>query len=151
MQDHLCHKQPQVCKIGNAQEGDWFRLSARHLEANKKVSFAFQQKSSTIPIMNPSPSEIVELFTWKSRSLIQYATVAGHFPGVAAASAKTKPKKVNKLEAAVEEHPKVRKRLRPNAVTPKYKTKGEGRGSPPVSPPKNESKPSEANKRGKSI
>ena len=32
--------------------------------ASKKVSFAFQQKSSTMPIMNPSPTEIVELFTF---------------------------------------------------------------------------------------
>ena len=48
-----------------------------------------------MPMMNPSPSEIVELFTFVEVTLIQYATVAGHFPGVAAASAKTNPKKVN--------------------------------------------------------
>ena len=58
----------------------------KHVAANKKVNFVFQQKSSTIPMMNPSPTEIVELFSFVEVTLIQYATVAGHFPGVAASS-----------------------------------------------------------------
>ena len=36
-------------------------------------------------------------------TLIQYATVAGHFPGVAASSVKPKPKKANKLEVVSDE------------------------------------------------
>ena len=52
-----------------------------------------------MPMMNPSPTEIVDLFTFVEVTLIQYATVAGHFPGVAATSAKAKPKKINKVEA----------------------------------------------------
>ena len=36
-------------------------------------------------------------------TLIQYATVAGHFPGVNASSVKPKPKKANKVEATSDE------------------------------------------------
>ena len=49
-------------------------------------------------MMNPSPTEIVELFVFVEVTLIQYATVAGHFPGVNASSVKPKPKKANKVE-----------------------------------------------------
>ena len=103
-----------------------------------------------MPMMNPSPSEVVELFelfTFVEVTLIQYATVAGHFPGVAGASAKTKPEKINKLEVAVEDPPK--EEAQAHAVTPKPKAKGQGRGSPPASPPTNENKPPEAKKGGK--
>ena len=72
-------------------------------------------------------------------TLIQCATVAGHFRGVTAASAKPRPKKANKVEVAVEEQPK--EETQANATTPKPKAKGQGRGSPPISPPKNELKP----------
>ena len=70
----------------------FIKILSKHLAANKKVNFVFQQQSSTIPMMNPSSTEIVELFSFVEVSLIQYATVAGHFPGVAASSVKTKPK-----------------------------------------------------------
>ena len=103
-----------------------------------------------MPMMNPSPTEIVELFTFVevtlNESLIQYATVAGHFPGVTATSAKAKRKKVNKVEVAAEDQPKGEPQT--HAVTPKPQSKGQGRGSPPVSPPK-DPKPSDAKKGGK--
>ena len=54
------------------------KILSKHLAANKKVSFAFQQKSSTMPMMNPSPSEIVDLFSFVEVTLTQYATLAGH-------------------------------------------------------------------------
>ena len=38
----------------------FIKILAKHLAANKKVNFVFQQKSSTIPMMNPSPTEIVD-------------------------------------------------------------------------------------------
>ena len=97
-----------------------------------------------MPMMNSNLSEIVELSTFVEVTLIQYATVAGHFPGVAAASAKTKRKKVNKLEVAVEEP--LKEEVQAHAVTPKPKAKGQGRGSPPASPPKSEATPPEAKK-----
>ena len=79
-------------------------MLSKHLAANKKVNFAFQQKSNTMPIMNPSPTEIVELFTFVEVTFVQCATVAGYFPGVAAAALKaTKARKVNKAETVVEE------------------------------------------------
>ena len=56
-----------------------------------------------MPIMKPSPAEIVELFTFVEVTLVQYATVAGHLPGVAAAAVKAMPKKVNKVEVTCEE------------------------------------------------
>ena len=58
------------------------KILSKHEAANKKVSFAFQQKSSTMPIMNPSPTEIIERFTFVEVTLVQYATVAGRFPGL---------------------------------------------------------------------
>ena len=81
----------------------FIKILTKHLASNKKVNFVLQQKSSTIPMMNPSPTEIVELFSFAEVTLIQYATVAGHFPGVAASSVKPKPKKVNKVEVTPEE------------------------------------------------
>ena len=53
-------------------------------------------------MMNPRPTEIVEIFTFVEVTLVQYATVAGHFPGVETAAVKAKPKKANKVEATVE-------------------------------------------------
>ena len=53
--------------------------------------------------MNPSPTEIVELFSFVEATLIQYATVAGHFPNATVASVKAKPKKANKVEVPAEE------------------------------------------------
>ena len=74
----------------------FIKILSKHLAANKKLNFMFQQQSSTIPMMNPSPTEIVELFSFVEVTLIQYAIVAGHFPGVNASSVKPKPKKANK-------------------------------------------------------
>ena len=42
------------------------------------VSFAFQQKSSLTPMMNPSPAE-ADLFTFTRVTLVQYSSLAGHF------------------------------------------------------------------------
>ena len=56
------------------------KMLSKHLAANKKVNFVFQQQSSTIPMMNPSPTEIVELFKFVEVTLIQFATVAGKSP-----------------------------------------------------------------------
>ena len=67
-------------------------------------------------MMNPSPTEIAELFSFVEVTLIQYATVAGHFPGVAASSVKPKPKKVNKVEVTPEESIKGETQI--NATTP---------------------------------
>ena len=50
-----------------------------------------------MPIMNPSLTDSVELVTFVEVTLVQYAAVAGHLPGVAAAAAKVKPKKVNSV------------------------------------------------------
>ena len=51
----------------NQLHQSFVKILSKHPAANKKVSFAFQQKSSTLPMMNPSPTEIVELLL-KSRS-----------------------------------------------------------------------------------
>ena len=56
----------------------FIKILSKHLAANKKLNFMFQQQSSTIPMMNPSPTEIVDLFVFVEVTLIQYATVAGH-------------------------------------------------------------------------
>ena len=61
----------------------FIKILAKHLASNKMVNFVFQQKSSIIPM-----TEIVELFSFVEVTLI--ATVAGHFPGVAASSVKPK-------------------------------------------------------------
>ena len=97
-----------------------------------------------MPMMNPNPSEIVDLFYFVEATLTQYATVAGHFPGVTAASAKPKPKKVNTVEIVAEEQ--TQEETQANATAPKPNAQRQGQG-----PPKNEStesKPPEANKGG---
>ena len=93
-------------QTANQLHQSFVKILSKHLAANKKVSFAFQQKSSMMMIMNPSPTDIVELFTFVEVTLVQYATVAGHLPGVAAAAAKLRQKKVNEVEVAQEEPPK---------------------------------------------
>ena len=112
------------------------KIFSKHLAAKKKVSFAFQQKSSAMPLMNPSLTEIVELFAFVELTLVQYATVAGHLPGVAAAAVKAKPKKVNKVEVTHEEPPKGEVQV--CAVTPRAKSKGPNRSTPPLSPVKDD-------------
>ena len=81
----------------------FIKILSKHLAANKKVNFVFQQQSSTIPMMNPSPTEIVELFSFVEATLIQYATIAGHFPSANASSVKAKPKRANKVEIPAED------------------------------------------------
>ena len=54
-------------------------------------------------MMNPSPTEIVELFSFVEATLIQYATIAGHFPSANASSVKAKPKRANKVEIPAED------------------------------------------------
>ena len=88
--------QATVFRIGNVLGEDWCRggrlptanslhqsfvkILSKHLAANKKVSLAFQQKSSMMPIMNPSPADIVELFTFVEVTFAQHGTVTGHLP-----------------------------------------------------------------------
>ena len=94
-------------------------------------------------MMNPSPSEIVELFSFVEVTWIQYATVAGHFPGLTASSVKPKPKKVNKAEVTLQEPSKT------TPTTPKPKAKEQARGTSQTSPAKVESKPTDAKRGGK--
>ena len=108
-------------------------ILSKHLTANKKVSFAFQQESSTMPMMNPSPTEIVDVFTHLCGS--DGSAVCGV---AAAAALKAKPRKATKAEVTVEEQPKEEQQA--CAVTPRPKSKGLSRGSPPASPPKTDHK-----------
>ena len=59
--------------------------------------------ASTIPMMNPSPAEIVELFSFVEATLIQYATIAGHFPNANVSSVKARPKRSTKVDSQAEE------------------------------------------------
>ena len=101
-------------------------------------------------MMNPSPTEIVELFSFVEVTLVQYATVAGHFPGVNASSVKPKSKKANKVEVTSNEpnggEPQI------NAVTPttpRPKPKAQPKANPQSTPAKVENKPPEAKREGK--
>ena len=115
--------------------------------AFKKVNFVFQQQSSTIPMMNPSPPEIVELFSFVEVTLIQFATVAGHFPRVAASSVKPKPKRANKLEVAPDEPIKGEAQINATTpTTPRPKPKAQPKGNSQSSPVKVENKPPDAQK-----
>ena len=126
------------------------KILSKHLASNKKVNFVFQQQSSNLPLMNPSPAEIVELFSFVEVTLIQYATVAGHFPTATAASVKAKPKKANKVEVSTEE---VKNETQANAtgpITPRPKPKSQPKNTAQPTPPKTEPKPQEQGKGGKS-
>ena len=94
-----------------------------------------------MPIMNPSPTEIIELFTFVEVTLVQYAT--------AAAAVKAKPKsRANKVEVAVEEQ--AREETQACAVTPRPKRNlGANRGATPASPVKTDSKPTEPKRTSK--
>ena len=128
----------------------FIKILSKHLAANKKVNFVFQQQSSTIPMMNPSPTEIVELFSFVEVTLIQCATVAGHFPGVAASSVKPKPKRANKLEVAPDEPIKGETQVNATTpTTPRPKPKAQPKGTSQSSPVKVENKPPDAKKGGK--
>ena len=127
----------------------FIRILSKHLAANKKVNFVFQQQSSHIPMMNPSPTEIVELFSFVEVTLIQYATIAGHFPSANASSVKAKPKKVNKAEIPVED-PKGEPQVNATVpTTPKPKAKAQAKSNAQPTPPKMEAKPPEQKKGGK--
>ena len=124
----------------------FIKILTKHLASNKKVNFAFQQQSSHLPLMNPSPTEIVELFSFVETTLIQYATVAGHFPSATAASVKAKPKKANKVEVPTEE---VKSETQANAtgpITPRPKAKVQPKNAAQPTPPKIDQKPPEQNK-----
>ena len=125
------------------------KILSKHLAPNKKVSFAFQQNSGTMPMMKPSPTEIVELFTFVEVTLVQYATVAGHFPGVAAATVMAKRKKANTVEVAVEEPPKDEPQACAVTPRPKSNLKGPNRSATPASPVKTDSKSPEPKKASK--
>ena len=128
----------------------FIKILAKHLASNKKASLVFQQKSSTIPMMNPSPTEIVDLFSFVEVTLIQYATVAGPFPGVSASSVKPKPKRVNKLEVAPDEPAKEDTQINATTpVAPRKKPKAQVKGNSQSSPAKVESQPPDAKKGGK--
>ena len=128
----------------------FIKILSKHLAANKKVNFVFQQQSSNIPMMNPSPTEIVELFSFVEVTSIQYATVAGHLPGVAASSVKPKPKRANKVEVAPDEPTKGETQIHATApTTPRPQPKAQQKGNSQSSPAKVESKPPDAKKGGK--
>ena len=101
-------------------------------------------------MMNPSPTEIVELFVFVEVTLIQYATFAGHFPGVNASSVKPKPKKANKVEITSDEPSKGETQI--NATTPtapRPKPKAQPKAYPQSTPARVETKPPENKKEGK--
>ena len=100
-------------------------------------------------MMNPSPTEIVDLFVLVEATLTQYATVAGHFPGVNASSVKPKPKKANKVEVTSDE-PKGDVQVNATTpTTPRPKPKAQAKASPQATPPRVENKPPEARREGK--
>ena len=80
-------------------------------------------------MMISSPTEIVELFSFVEVTLIQYATIAGHFRGVTASSVKPKPKKVNKVEVAPEESINETQANATTPTTPRPKAKGQAKGN----------------------
>ena len=127
----------------------FIKILSKHLAASKKVNFIFQQQSSTIPMMNTSPTEIVELFSLVEFTLIQYANVAGHFPGVTASSVKPKPKKVDKVEVTKDEPKGETQANATTPTTPRPKPKARPKNSPQGTPTKVESKPPEPRKGGK--
>ena len=66
------------------------------LHQDSRKAFGIKQEGElcvSTKVKHHSPTEIVELFSFVEVTLIQYATVAGHFPGVAVSSVKPKPKK----------------------------------------------------------
>ena len=61
-------------------------------------------------------------------------TMAGHLPGVEAESAKVRPKKAGKTEAMQDDQPK--EDIQVCATTPRPKSKGPNRSTPPPNPTK---------------
>ena len=92
----------------------------------------------------------MDLFVFVEVTLIQYATVAGHFPGVNASSLRPKPKKANKVEVTFDEPGKGDTQVNATTpTTPSPKPKAQAKASPQATPAKMESKPPEARKEGK--
>ena len=119
----------------------FIKILSKHLAANKKLNFMFQQQSSTIPMMNPSPTEIVELFVFVEVTLIQYAIVAGHFLSVNASSVKPKSKKANKVEITSDEPSKGEPHINATTpTTPRPKPKAQPKAYPQGTPAKVEPK-----------
>ena len=101
-------------------------------------------------MMNPSPTEIVELFSFVEVTLIQYATVAGHFPGVKASSVKPKPKKANKVEVTTDEPNRGETQINATTpTTPRPKPKAQPKANPQSTPAKVENKAPDAKREGK--
>ena len=100
-------------------------------------------------MMNPSPTEIVELFSFVEVTSTQYAIVAGHFPGVTAASVKPNPKKVNKAEVTPGEPRKPETQVKATTPTPNQITQ-KGKYEDSQVPAKVEGQPEDAKKGGKS-
>ena len=98
-------------------------------------------------MMNPSPTEIVELFSFVEATLIQYATIAGHFPSANASSVKAKPKKANKVEIPAEDSKGETQANATVPTTPRPKPKAQPKNSAQPTPPKAEAKPPEQRKR----
>ena len=99
--------------------------------------------------MNPSPTKIVELFSFVEVTLIQYATV-GRFPGVNSSSVKPKPKKANKVEVTTDEPSRGETQI--NATTPstpRPKPKAQPKANPQSTPAKVENKSPEIKREGK--
>ena len=83
-------------------------------------------------------------------TLIQYATVAGHFPGVNASSVKPKPKKANKVEITSDEPSKGETQINATTpTTPRPKPKAQPKAYPQSTPARAETKPPENKKEGK--
>ena len=60
LQNWMCAGRRLVRKGGllpttNQLHLSFIKILSKHLAANQKISFAFQQKSSTMPLMNPPP------------------------------------------------------------------------------------------------
>ena len=123
------------------------KILSKHLAANKEVSFAFQQKSSTMPMMNPSPTEIVDFhFLWKSHlsSMLQSRDTSLELQQ---RQLKQNLRKSIRWKLQWKIHQKRSHKLMLVLLNPK--SKGQSRGSPPTSPPKNEPRSSETKKGGK--
>ena len=99
-------------------------------------------------MMSPSPTEIVDLFVFVEATLIQYATVAGHFPGVNASSVKPKPKKANKVEITSDEPKGDMQANAATPTTPRAKPKAQAKASLQA---KVENKPPETRKEARVV
>ena len=115
----------------------FIKILSKHLAVEQEIEFHVSSNSrATIPMMSPSPTEIVELVVFVEVTLIQYATVAGHFPGVNASSVKPKPKKANKVEITSDEPKGEIEVSATTPTTPRPKPKAQPKASPQATPTK---------------